>query len=83
MPTGRKTTWLVCIWLVVLIIVVIYSPLVLRAGVTEPWIFGLPFTLWATLLGAFSIVIITAIAAYWRPSQDESGNFSEHKPLKQ
>ena len=80
MPMGRKTIWLVCIWLVVLIIAVIYSPLILRSGVTEPWIFGLPFTLWTTLVGAFSIVIITAIAALCRPSSDEFGDSRAQKP---
>ncbi len=70
MAAKKNSIWTRCIWLIMIIMATIYSPLVLRPGVTEPWVLGLPYTLWASLLGAFSIVLITAIAAYWRPSQD-------------
>lgn len=60
--------WRVCVFVVIATLGVIYSPLILQAGVTEPWFLGLPYTLWTTMLGAFAIVVVTAIAAYFRPT---------------
>ena len=62
------TIWRVCIFFVLAILGAIYSPLILQAGVIEPWFLGLPYTLWTTVLGAFAIVLVTAVAAYFQPT---------------
>lgn len=67
----QRLAWRACIAATVLLLAVTYSPLVLRPGEADPWLFGLPRTLWASLLTAFAIVALTAIGAFVLPA-DES-----------
>lgn len=64
--------WRACIIGTVLLLALSYSPLVLDVGGTDPWLFGLPRTLWASLLTAFGIVVLTAIGAAVLPTDEES-----------
>ena len=68
----KQLIWRICCIIVLSILVLTYSPLVLKPHTVDPWLFGLPFTLWSTLASAFSIVLVTAIAAFFRPDQGAS-----------
>ena len=68
MSTFNRRIWPVCVGIVLWVLIVTYSPIVLKPHTVEPWRFGLPYTLWATLISAFLIVIVTAIGAFFRPS---------------
>lgn len=66
-----------------LLLAITYSPLVLREGVSEPWLLGLPRTLWASLATAFGIVALTAIGAavlpHDEPSDDRADTGSDNR----
>ena len=49
--------------LFVLIIIVSFSPIVIPEGVTEPWLFGMPRTLWMGIVISFLIAFLTLFAA--------------------
>ena len=76
----KRRVWRACIVATCVLLAVTYSPLVLRAHVTEPWLFGLPRTLWASLLTAFGIVLVTAIAALVLPIDEISSDRLDTKP---
>jgi len=69
-PRTRRLAWRACIVAVVLLLAITYSPLVMRESVTDPWLFGMPRTLWASLLCALGIVALTAIGAAVQSDDD-------------
>lgn len=63
----RKRAWPACVVAAGLLLALAYSPWVLAPGVTEPWLWGLPRTLWSGLMIAFGIVVVTAIGVWVYP----------------
>ena len=80
---SKKLAWRGCIAAVIALMVLTYSPLVLMSGADDPWLFGLPRTLWATLLTAFGIVVLTAIGAAIQPGDDQISDPAAAAPLEQ
>lgn len=63
--------WRICVILVVLIILLAYTPLMLPAGIYEPMLMGLPYTLWTSILITISLVVLTYIGSKVHPGSDE------------
>lgn len=57
--------------LVVLLILLAYSPLMLPAGIYKPMLMGLPYTLWTSILITISLVVLTYIGSKVHPGNDE------------
>ncbi|MEM8965869.1 MAG: hypothetical protein AAF223_00765 [Bacteroidota bacterium] len=69
--TPNKTYWYLCVAAVVLLSVITFTPLVIPAGVYEPMLFGLPYTLWVTFLIMILFVVITYIGTRVHPGRND------------
>jgi uncharacterized membrane protein YkgB len=67
----NKRIWRLCIVSVIIIIIVTFSPLVITPGKIQPFLFGLPYTLWIGILLTIALVIITLIAGNVLPNDEE------------
>jgi hypothetical protein len=63
--------WRICIILVILLIVVGYTPLMIPNGVYKPMILGIPYTLWTSFLITVILVALTYIGSKVHPGSDE------------
>lgn len=63
--------WRICVILVVLLIILAYTPLMLPHGVYKPMFMGLPYTLWTSILITISLVALTYIGSKVHPGSDE------------
>jgi Cu/Ag efflux pump CusA len=66
----QKGIWTACVILVVIIVVLGYTPLMIPRGVTKPSFLGLPYSLWTSLLGTVVLVGLTFIGAKVHPGSD-------------
>lgn len=69
----KKLIWRLCIVAVFIIIIFTFSPLVIAKGKIEPFLFGMPYTLWITILLTIILVVITFIGGKVLPDEEEGG----------
>ena len=68
-----KKYWNLCMVLVMVLMVLAYTPLMLPNGVYKPMILGIPYTLWTSFLITVLLVLITYIGSKVHPGSDEGG----------
>ncbi len=68
---NKKQIWKLCVAAVVLIVIVTFSPLITGKGKIQPFLFGLPFTLWMGILLTICLVAITYIGGTVLPDEEE------------
>lgn len=68
---NKKQIWRLCVTAVILIIILTFSPLVTGKGKIEPFLLGLPFTLWMGILLTIALVAITYIGGSVLPDEEE------------
>ena len=69
----RKLYWRLCVTAVIVIIAATFSPLVIAPGKINPTLFGLPFTLWISILTTIALVVFTYIGGLVSPNDEEEG----------
>ena len=69
MPYPR-TPWRICVALVVLVSALTFTPLVIPAGVYRPELFGLPYTLWTSILVTVLLVLLTYVGTRVHPGRN-------------
>lgn len=57
--------------LVVLLIVVAYTPLMLPHGVYKPSVLGIPYSLWVSFVITVALVVLTYIGSKVHPGLDD------------
>lgn len=57
--------------LVVLLIILAYTPLMLPNGIYKPMLLGLPYTLWTSILITMALVVLTYTGSKVHPGSDE------------
>jgi hypothetical protein len=67
----RMMYWRICVTAVIVIIAVTFSPLVIAPGKINPTVFGLPFTLWISILTTIALVVFTYIGGLVSPNDEE------------
>jgi len=68
----RKTRyWRICTALVVLLVIITYTPIIIPGGVYKPMVLGLPYSLWTSMLITGALVLITYIGSKVHPGKDE------------
>ena len=67
----NKKYWTLCVVLVVVLLVLAYTPLMIPNGVYKPMILGIPYTLWTSFLIAVILVALTYIGSKVHPGSDE------------
>ncbi len=63
--------WRICTALVVLLIIITYTPLIIPSGVYKPMVLGIPYTLWTSFLITAALVLITYVGSKVHPGKDE------------
>jgi heme A synthase len=69
----NKRLWNICVISVILIIAITFSPLIIAPGKINPSVYGLPFTLWISILTTIALVIFTYIGGLVSPNDEEEG----------
>ena len=67
----QKMYWRICVTAVVVIIVITFSPLIIAPGKINPSVFGLPFTLWTSILTTIALVVFTYLGGRVSPNDEE------------
>jgi len=66
-----KIYWTLCAVLVIVIMVLGYTPLMIPNGVYKPMIMGIPYSLWTSFLVTVALVVLTYIGSKVYPGNDE------------
>ena len=66
-----KKYWTLCVVLVIVLMVLGYTPLMIPNGVYKPVILGIPYSLWTSFLVTVALVILTFIGSKVHPGSDE------------
>ena len=70
MKKNRKY-WTLCAVLVIVLMVLAYTPLMIPKGVYKPMILGIPYSLWTSKLLTVILVTLTYIGSKVHPGGDE------------
>ena len=68
---NKKFLWRCCVVAVIAIILITFSPLIIKTGKIKPDLFGLPFTLWAGILLTVALVALTYLGGLVLPFEEE------------
>ena len=66
-----KKIWTLCGILVIVLMVLGYTPLMIPDGVYKPMIMGIPYSLWTSFLVTVILVTLTYIGSKVHPGSDE------------
>ena len=67
----NKKYWTLCAVLVIVLMVLGYTPLMIPNGVYKPVILGIPYSLWTSFLLTVALVVLTFIGSKVHPGSDE------------
>ena len=73
MVKKNRRHWRLTVAAAVVVSIVSFTPLVLSWGEPGPFFLGMPHTLWAGMLVAFVLVLLTYLGARLHPEIDEPG----------
>ncbi|WPP49503.1 hypothetical protein [Catalinimonas niigatensis] len=68
--SNKMITWRVLIACAIVLTVLTFTPLVIPHGVYRPELFGMPYTLWMTILITILYVVLTFIGTKVHPGKD-------------
>jgi hypothetical protein len=63
--------WKICVILVVILVVLGYTPLMIPRDVYKPMLLGIPYSLWTSMLVTVALVVLTFIGAKVHPGSDK------------
>jgi hypothetical protein len=69
MKRNRKL-WNACVILVVILVVLGYTPIMIPYGVYQPMLLGIPYSLWTSILVTIALVALTYAGAKVHPGTD-------------
>lgn len=72
----RKIYWKICIAAVVFLTILVFTPLVIPAGIHKPGLFGIPLSLWTSFIITVLLVAITFIGTKVHPGNEEKEDLS-------
>jgi len=67
----QKRYWTICVILVVILVVLGYTPLMIPRDVYKPLLLGIPYSLWTSILVTIALVVLTFIGAKVHPGSDK------------
>jgi len=67
----RRMYWRIIAALAILLIIVMFTPLVIANGKTEPKLFSMPFTLWVSILITIGLVVLTYLGGRFHLKDEE------------
>jgi hypothetical protein len=69
----NKRLWKIYVTGVILIIGITFSPLIIEPGKISPSVYGMPFTLWTSILTTIALVVLTYLGGRVSPNDEEEG----------
>ncbi len=66
----KSQIWTLSRLAVLVIVVIIFTPLVIPSGKSDPFLLGMPYTLWMGLLISFVLLGLTIIGSWVHPGRD-------------
>lgn len=66
----KKKYWAVCVVLMVILTVLGYTPVITPPGVYKPMLFGVPYSLWTSIVITVAMVVLTFIGSKVHPGSD-------------
>jgi hypothetical protein len=66
-----KKYWTLCVVLVIVLLVLGYTPLMIPEGVYKPMILGIPYSLWTSFIVTVVLVALTFVGSKVHPGSDE------------
>ena len=66
----KKIYWRICAALVILIVILGYTPVMIPKGIYKPVFLGLPYSLWLSFLLTSVLVLLTFIGSRVHPGND-------------
>ncbi|NND33186.1 MAG: hypothetical protein HKN76_11395 [Saprospiraceae bacterium] len=63
--------WTLCRIVVFIMVILIFSPLVIPVGKADPFLLGMPYTLWMGFLVSLILLALTIIGSFVHPGRDE------------
>ena len=70
MPQPKTTYWRICVALAILLTALTFTPWVIPVGTYQPELFGLPYTLWVSVLITVLLVLLTYIGTRVHPGRN-------------
>lgn len=67
----KRTSWYLCIAAALFLAIITFTPLIIPAGVYEPTLLGIPYTLWTSFLVMVLFVVVTYIGTRVHPGRNE------------
>jgi len=68
---SKTALWKISCFLFLLLAVFTFTPWVIPVGEFEPFVFGMPRTLWAGILVAVGFVVLAGIGSYCQPLDED------------
>lgn len=70
MPQPNSRYWKLCVALAITFSALTFTPLVIPAGRFQPELFGVPYTLWISILLTVLLVLLTYIGTRVHPGRN-------------
>lgn len=67
---NRSQLWTLCRIAVFVMVILIFTPLVVPANKSLPFVLGMPYTLWTGLAVSFVLLILTIFGSWVHPGRD-------------
>jgi hypothetical protein len=71
-----KRYWKICVTVVVILVVLGYTPLMIPRDVYKPMFLGIPYSLWTSILVTIALVALTYLGSRVHPGTDKEGTES-------
>ena len=63
--------WKICVVLVIILVVLGYTPLMIPRDTYKPMLLGIPYSLWTSILATIALVALTYVGAKVHPGSDK------------
>ena len=70
MPQPKTMYWKICVVVAIFLTAITFTPLVIPAGEYQPELFGMPYTLWVSILITILLVLLTFIGTLVHPGRN-------------
>ena len=71
MTSNTSLYWKICCISAVSLVIITFTPIITPPGVHKPELLGIPFTLWAGILIAVGLVLLTFIGTQVHPASKQ------------
>lgn len=62
--------WKICVALAIMLTGLTFTPLIIPVGVYQPELFGVPYTLWTSVLITVFLVLLTYLGSHVHPGRN-------------